>query len=358
MDSNSLQVWLEMLPEPAFAACGNRIEAVNSPAKQLFLSPGDDLSALFLAGQEEYDAFTCGCICMSLHICGHPWSAAVTRTDGFNLFRLESLREDSLLRSYALAARSLRLPLSTVMRSTNSLFASLKPDTQAEKQMEKINQGLYQLLRQVSNMSDAYQYASAPQQGMELGDLTWVLREVLEKCQAVTQEAGRKLEYTLPQDSCITRMNRSLLERAVCNLLSNALKFSSEGSCLHFSFQRSGALARLTLYDPEAILTSEMLATLHRRYTRQPGLEDPRQGTGLGLVLARCAAIAHGGTLLLAPDSRGGTRYCLTLQLNDEDDGVLRDHIQMDYAGNYDHILVELSDVLPSRLYGPKQVND
>ena len=101
-----------------------------------------------------------------------------------------------------------------------------------------------------------------------------------------------------------------------------------------------------------------LLATLHRRYTRQPGLEDPRQGTGLGLVLARCAAIAHGGTLLLAPDSRGGTRYCPTLQLNDQDDGVLRDHIQMDYAGNYDHILVELSDVLPSRLYGPKQVND
>ena len=80
-------------------------------------------------------------------------------------------------------------------------------------------------------------------------------------------------------------------------------------------------------------------------------------GIGLGMVLIRSAAAAHGGTVLVRRMPDGGTSITMTLAIRKKTDSTLTSPIlHMDYAGGFDHALMELADVLPARLYAPEKV--
>ena len=84
-------------------------------------------------------------------------------------------------------------------------------------------------------------------------------------------------------------------------------------------------------------------------------MEEPNQGIGLGMVLIRSAAAAHGGTVLVRRMPDGGTSITMTLAIRKKTDSTLTSPIlHMDYAGGFDHALMELADVLPPELYQPK----
>ena len=70
------------------------------------------------------------------------------------------------------------------------------------------------------------------------------------------------------------------------------------------------------------------------------------------MVLIRNAAAAHGGTVLIDQPHGFGTRVTLTLALRQDTTNHLRSPmIRVDYAGERDHCLLELSDSLPAFLY-------
>jgi hypothetical protein len=81
-------------------------------------------------------------------------------------------------------------------------------------------------------------------------------------------------------------------------------------------------------------------------------LEDARSGLGLGLALVRCAARVHQGTVLIDHPGNIGTRVTISFPISTSSIAMVRSNItRTDYAGGWDHGLLELSDVMPPELY-------
>lgn len=102
-----------------------------------------------------------------------------------------------------------------------------------------------------------------------------------------------------------------LLERALDNLLRNALRFNPAERPLEIRACRDGTGVRLEVRDHGPGVAEEHLAQLGEPFYRAPGQTSP--GYGLGLAIARRAAQRHGGRLLLGNHPDGGFVAALEL---------------------------------------------
>jgi signal transduction histidine kinase len=336
---------LELLARPAFCVSNGCITQINTDAAPYLLSEGTEIASLLSTGQEEYAAFETGCLYLTLAIGGRNVGATVVNMEGSHLFLLDQPEDISELRAYSLAAQQFRQLLSAMSAALDQLH------TEDAVHMGQINRRMHQMLRMVSNMSDAIDFCQAGPDRMELTDLCAQLQEVLDATAIQLQQANLHLEYTLPAVPVITLVDRERVERAVYNLLSNAAKQTPAGGTIRFELVQQGRVY-LSVTDGGA---NPPDANAHIRYLRTPSITDGQDGIGLGMVLVRAVATLHGGTVLIDRPANGGTRVTMTLPLRQRSTMQVRSPLmRIDYAGERDHVLQELADVLPAKLYEPK----
>ena len=335
---------LDLMVQPGFYVENSIIVRLNAAAEGLLLSPGMDIRPLIDSGLEEYQAFQGGCLYLRLRLSQKRVGASVIRQDGRDAFLMDTEESDSALRALSLAARELREPLATIMVSTANLRA------ENPEQLALLNRGLHQMLRLIGNMSDAGRIPPASRQ--ETTDIGALFSEIFEKAAALAETAGVTIRYQGPEQSVLCLADREQLERAVLNLISNALKFAPSGGNLDASLTKRGKMLRFSIRDNGPGFAQNLLGSVYNRYLRQPCIEEGRNGLGLGMVLVRSAAASHGGAVLIDQPEGGGARVTMTIAIRQSTSGTLRSPIlRVDYAGEQDHALVELSDCLPAELY-------
>ena len=339
---------LDYMIQPGFCVKENKITAVNEAAKSFFLSAGMELEPLLQTGLEEYREFSGGCLYLTLSIGGQSLGASVTRSPEGDLFVLEQAQDNQELKSMALAAREMREPLSSVMITARKLFPLVanQEDPSTRDQAARLNRGLIQIMRILNNMADASRYAAVSRQ--EVLCITRELNEIFEKAREIMAPTGIQLTYEGISDPIYCLVDQEQLERAVLNILSNAMKFAPKDGTVHAKLTRRGNLLRLSVQDNGEGIDDSIRTHLFHRYLRQLTLEDSRFGIGLGMVLIRSAAANHGGTVLIDKCDGQGTRITMTLAIRQKEDSLLRSPVsRVDYAGGHDHALLELSDCLP-----------
>ncbi|MBE6948169.1 MAG: HAMP domain-containing histidine kinase [Ruminococcaceae bacterium] len=351
---------LNLLVQPAFTVQDGVIVQLNEAAQKAMLAPGMQISDILVTGDQEYKDFRDGCLYLTLTVADRPCSATVHRMDGFDLFTVEQDTEQAELQAMALAAQELRLPLSNVMAVADQLFpvADQGDNPVVQEQISRINRGLFQMLRMISNMSDAYQYSRPAAGKFTVQDITNILGEIFSESAQLLEHGSIKLHFTNLNRSILCLIDREKLERGVHNIISNAVKFSEKGSDIYAQLTCSGQMLYLTIRDSGSGIQQEHRGNIHNRFRRVPGLEDSRFGIGLGMLMIHAAAAAHGGTVLIDHPEGCGTRITMTLQLRQENgDFVKTTAMPVDYAGERSHSLIELSDVLPAELYQASNIN-
>ena len=327
-----LKKLLALINRPAFCAENGRITALNPAARSLALSEETDLWELLADGRDAYTEFSGGCLSLVLTLPGGTVPAEVTLLDRGHLFTLEPETAVDDLRLLSLAAQALREPLADVMALADEL-----PEDTAHR--AELNRGLHRLLRIVGNMTPT------PSFRPEMIELNALLREVWDGAQPACDARGIRFVFTPSPAPVYITADGVMLTRAIHNLLSNSMKFSPARE-LRLELRRSGGICRIRFLDPGAVLPSDPFT----RYLREPGLEDPRSGLGMGLRVVRHAAAAHRGTVLMTAAGEGGVLTELRLPIR-QDTVVRSDRLRISYTGERSALLVELSDVLPPKFY-------
>lgn len=350
---------LDLIIRPAFCVKDGLITRINQAAQCLTLSVGDTLHPMLHTGSEEYSEFQGGQLYLTLNIGGMLLGASVTRNADFDVFVLEHDSDQAELQSMALAAKELREPLTSVMTVADRLFPmiSTQDDPTAQDQLARINRGLFQMLRVISNMSDAARYTQPGSGNFRMCNVTAVFGEIFEKAGALVNQTDVALHFSNLSEDIYCLIDEEKLERAIYNLLSNAVKFTPRGGLIEARLIRKGFKLYLTVQDNGSGVDPRIRGNVYTRYLRQPGIEDKRFGIGLGMVLIRSAAAVHGGTVLMENPEGMGTRITMSMTIR-QDGANLRSQILMvDYAGERDHGLIELSDSLPINLYEKDFIN-
>lgn len=352
------QTLLNLMHRSAFCVEHGVITNVNPAAAKYFLQPGMEIAPLLATGGDEYAEFSEGCLYLTLELEGLRFGTTVVRTGQADVFVLEETEDRSQLRTLALAAMELRAPLASAIAATDRVLPAVTADCPAEVHTyaAQLNRRLMQLQRMIGNMSDCIGYDHYSHRTMEYTQICSLFEEQLAKTAQALSHAGITLEYSTPAENVYTLCNPQKLERAVYNILSNAAKFSPPGSTIHAQLRKIGSRLIFSVTDQGTGI--EDSGDVFTRYLREPGLEDGLHGIGLGMALIRSAATLHGGAVLLDHPEGAGTRTSITIKITQSKATDVRSTVmRIDYAGERDHCLLELSDVLPAELYRTEDLN-
>lgn len=342
---NSAFEMLDMMDRPGFFVENGIIIYVNTCGKQHLIPYGALVSTLLQTGVTEYATFSSGCLCLTLTIEETLYEATVTKMDRYDLFLLENTPSNTELKALALAAAHLRQPLSDIMLAAETLTE--QADT--SEQVSLLNRGLFRLLRMIGNMSDASECMTQVP-NMQMYELCSEFEEILEQAHTLISASGVQLEYQLPNSAVYGQADKVMLSRAVYNLISNAVKYAEKGSILKATLCRNGHLLLFCISGSSDV--TAMPTNIYTRFQREPGLEDNRNGIGLGLVFVKGFAAAHGGTVLMENRSNGELRFSLTMEVRKTSDATVRTILlRPDAYSGRNQGLIELSDVLPKDLY-------
>ena len=134
--------------------------------------------------------------------------------------------------------------------------------------------------------------------------------------QMLPQALHRKIQFeveTVDEDLWIEG-DAASLERAVTNILSNAIKYSPEGTEVRVSLGGKRQMAVLIIDDQGVGIDPAMLDELFTRFKRDAKSADKFKGIGLGLALVARVVSSHNGTVV-AQNTREGTRIIMQLPL-------------------------------------------
>jgi len=125
--------------------------------------------------------------------------------------------------------------------------------------------------------------------------------------------ADRQLAIEVPRELPLVSFDAVLLERVLCNLLENAVKYSLPGGRIRL-LARAGETALEVAVDNEgAGFPSDRTDQVFNLFAR--GEQEPAvAGTGLGLAICKAIITAHGGTIV-AENRPGGACVRFTLPL-------------------------------------------
>lgn len=346
----NLMPLLNTLQQPAFCLGDDGVLTANRAARHLAPWSADSLPAWLGSAAERYKNWDrAGVLEVPLDLRGNSYSAAIHPLQDGTLFLLTGCGLSAELESaLATASQVLRLPLADL----SVLVRHMEEEHADSQRIAAINRHLYRLTRIAANLSDLerlQQETFRPR--LEQLDVNGFLQPLLEEADYLFRQTGRTLHWQLPTKSGILQADPVLLERALLNLMSNALKFSPDGAEVHLHTVITPTQLQLRMENPCANDGDELLRAAFSRLEQRDLLPDPRWGIGLGLPLTQTIARLHGGLVTIdIANSTAAVTFCVQRRQPATGNG-LKAPPAFEYNGGIRRSLLELSDALPSRLY-------
>jgi PAS domain S-box-containing protein len=239
-----------------------------------------------------------------------------TRAERFLAEQNESLRELDRLKDefVSLVSHELRTPLTSIRGYLELALEDSETLTSDQREyLAVVQRNSERLLRLVGDLLFVAQVdAGRLTIEQEPSDLAAIAHESVLGAEPVA--AGRGVGLTIEAEPSPMEGDPARLAQLVDNLVSNAIKFTEPGGTVTVRVRPGDAAAVLEVTDTGIGIPAEEQEQLFERFFRSSNARRAAiQGTGLGLVIVRAIADAHGGSISMESAERVGTTFRIEL---------------------------------------------
>ncbi len=230
----------------------------------------------------------------------------------------ETLRRADRFRSALMnsVSHDLRTPLSTVLGASSTLLELGDKMSKAVRQdlLVSIREEAERLSRYVANLLDMTRLEGG---ALRLRTDWTDVRDVLNAAaQRVERRLGcRTLSRDYPDRLSMVRIDASLLEQVIVNIMENAIAYSADGSRIELAAYEDRGNVVISIEDEGRGVPPAELERIFDKFRRMEEPSDRSQGAGLGLAIAKGFIDAMGGRIAAASPIRDGrgTRMLISL---------------------------------------------
>jgi len=214
-------------------------------------------------------------------------------------------------------SHELRTPLNAVIGFSEVLLEQMFGEVNP-KQQEYLNDILSSGKHLLSLINDILDLSKIEAGRMELEAQPFDLPAALDNALTLIKEraARNSIGLVVHVDPGIGEIlaDERKVKQVLLNLLSNAVKFTPEGGKITMSATLNGGAVEVSVADTGIGIAAEDQQAIFEEF-RQVGSDyaRKREGTGLGLALARRLVELHGGTLTVASEPGKGSTFTFTI---------------------------------------------
>jgi PAS domain S-box-containing protein len=220
-------------------------------------------------------------------------------------------------RFVSMASHEFRTPLATILAVTETLSAYRHKLTE-----EQIEQRFDKIKDQVGHLKDIMEdvllLARMQARRVEFKpvklDLDALTRSVLDEFQN-RADVRHQLEYTVGKGSYEVLLDRKLMRQIISNVVSNAIKYSSEDKVVRIHLEHTHSVVILKISDEGIGIPEADLPHLFEPFHRAANV-GAISGTGLGLVITKEAVELHGGTITVESQQGAGTTFIIRIPIS------------------------------------------
>ena len=222
---------------------------------------------------------------------------------------------------YSVIAHDLRSPMASIRMVLNLAVNAIQPEVvgteifelldKANKESEETHNLLDNLLKwtksQTGRMNVVYQDF----------DLNDVIPGVVDIFVMIADTKKIRLDYTPCKEKLVVRAYNDMLKTVVRNFMSNAIKFSPEGSVIEITAERENNFAKINIRDHGVGIAQERIDELFQKGETTYGTSG-EEGSGLGLQLCADFARKNGGDVRVESVLGEGSMFSVLVPLKVE----------------------------------------
>ncbi|WP_328314951.1 SpoIIE family protein phosphatase [Streptomyces sp. NBC_00442] len=288
------------------------LEALIVPLKQ----QGGDPYGFMVVGLNRYRDLDDGYRGFVELVAGHvATGVASARSYQAQQRRAEELAELDRAKTtfFSNISHEFRTPLTLIMGPVEEL-RQRQGDTGGREELEVIHRNGLRLGKLVNTLLDFSRIeAGRMQASYEPVDLAAVTSELASVFRSAVDRAGLDFLVDCPALPEPVFIDRGMWEKVILNLLSNALKFTFEGS-IKVAVGVEDGVATVTVADSGIGVAAQEMPRLFERFHR---IENARsrsnEGSGIGLALVKELVALHGGEITATSVEGRGTEFTIRL---------------------------------------------
>ncbi|HEY2968727.1 MAG TPA: DUF4118 domain-containing protein [Casimicrobiaceae bacterium] len=232
---------------------------------------------------------------------------------------LEIEAETERIRSALLASIShdLRTPLAVMAGASSSLAESGERLSPAER--HALAKSVFEQAREMSERVNKVLQMTRLETGALKVERDWAsLSEIAGSALARLAErmAAHRVILELPEDLPLVRVDSTLVEQALGNLLENCAKHTPPGTIVRLRAQRRAGEILVSVEDYSGGVPEADVERIFQKFNRG-AIEEAGTGMGLGLAICRAIIRLHGGKAWAERVPAGGTAFRFTLPVED-----------------------------------------
>lgn len=224
-------------------------------------------------------------------------------------------------------SHDLRTPLTTILGYAETIHSA--PPHEQRRRLHHYAGIIMQRSRYMAQLLERLLDVSRLQRGgfdpvLRESNLSELLRQITAGYILMVEEKGIDFDIEIPETDVTLTIDPELIERAVRNLIDNALEYGSSGGFLGLTLAIYPHQVQIRVRDKGPGIAPQDQGNIFDRYLRGERGRH-RYGFGLGLSIVKYASEAHQGAVFCASVPGEETVFCLQLPRPDRTEAALPD---------------------------------
>lgn len=247
-------------------------------------------------------------------------------------------------------SHDLRSPLNTILSILQCYryeYKDVEKGNQYQEHIESIKRNAYKILKLINNLIDTTKlekkHYNIKRENLDIINLIeWNISSI----DKYAKQKDISLVFDTNVEECVMALDPEAIDRIIMNLISNAIKFSPQGSSIYINTWKSINQLTISIKDEGMGIPKDEQKSIFNRFVQSSkNKKTENTGSGIGLDLVRRLTKAHNGSIEVESEENKGSEFIVKLPIQILDNNEVSKNKCLNAKSKVEVFEVEFSDI-------------